>query len=181
MFSKELNGPDRVRREADREHQPLGACCLGGQRLLQALFRRAADRQTPGKIIKQAELAHQSDVRIPWPGAVAPAQFQERLAKMFGDPTRFKIFVADDISRQERQHRPDLVTGDVAIQGTVQRPYLPYLDIASGPARVRNCLGDDGLGLSDVILAQAEIKKNTIRGASGCRQTERVRSREKHL
>jgi hypothetical protein len=35
--------------------------------------------------------------------------------------------------------------------------------------------------LNDVILAQAEIKKNTIRGASGCRQTERVRSRETPL
>src|SRR2546430_16562969 len=36
IFPEKLNGPDRVRRQTDREHQPLGARFLGGQRLLEA-------------------------------------------------------------------------------------------------------------------------------------------------
>src|SRR5882672_11921624 len=135
IFSEKLDGPDRVRRQTDREHQPLGARVLGGQRLLEALFRRATNRQTFGKIVEQAELAHQSDVRVARPGAVAPAQFEKRLAKMFWHPGRFKVFVANDVSSQERQHGPDLVARDVSVHGTIQSRYLPYLEIFRGPAR----------------------------------------------
>src|SRR5216684_3826610 len=128
-----------------------------------------------------SEFAHQSDVRVAWPRAVASTQFEQRVAKLFGHPARFKILVADDISRQEREHCPDLVTGDVSIHRAVQSRYLPYLDVVHGPAGFRNSFCDDGPGLRYIILAQAEIKKNAIRSPSGCRQSEWMRSREKHL
>src|SRR2546430_12609492 len=147
MFAKELNGPNRVRRKTNRKHQPLDARLLGGQRLLQAFFRRATDRQTSGKIVKQAELAHQSDVRIARPSAVAPTQFEKWLVKRFGHPARFEVLVANDISRQKRQHRAYFVTRNVSIGGAVPRPYLPDLDVIRGSARLRNPPGDHGLGV----------------------------------
>ena len=78
-------------------------------------------------------------------------------------------------------HGPDLVARNVSVGGAVQSPYLPDLDIIRGPAGLQNSLGDNGLGLRDVILAQAEIDKNAIRSPAGRRQTERMRSREKDL
>src|SRR2546430_17648170 len=117
MFAKELNGPNRVRRKTNRKHQPLDARLLGGQRLLQAFFRRAADRQTSGKIVKQAELAHQSDVRIARPSAVAPTQFEKWLVEGFGHPARFGVFVPNDISPQKSQHRAYFFTAKGLIRG----------------------------------------------------------------
>ena len=72
MLAKQLDGTHRIGREADRKHQPLGACRLGGARLDEAIIRIAADRQPPRQVIEQPELLHQLDVGFAGARAATP-------------------------------------------------------------------------------------------------------------
>src|SRR5262245_22643350 len=78
VFAEQFDGTYRVGGEADGEHQSLRACGFGGERLRKTILRIAADRQPARQVIEQAKLLNQPDVGVTRPGAVAPAQFEQR-------------------------------------------------------------------------------------------------------
>ena len=78
----------------------------------------------------------------PGPRAVAPAQFQQRLAQRLGNAAGLQMLVADDVAGQEREHRAYFRARGIAVLVAVERSDLPNLDLVRRAARVL-CAGED--------------------------------------
>src|SRR5262249_55605106 len=134
VFAEQFDGAHGIGGEAHREHQPLGAGGLGGERLRETVAGIAADRKPPREIIEQAELLHQLDVGFARPRAVAAVQFEQRETQRLGDAAPLRVLVADHVAGEEREHSADLGARDVAVLAAVERGDLPNLDVVDGAA-----------------------------------------------